>query len=398
MSLLQQLQQAKDYLKRDKLHLASELFEKILYEDSENIDALVGMAKISLLMDLTEDAQNFAMKALDVKGDYPETWLILGLIMEEKDLEKSLEYLKMALDLQPDSALFNYQLSRVLAKAHYIEDALIPLRVALKKVPNDIDALMLQGRIYRDLDAQKDAILSFQKVIQHDERHLPAYLELIELLVLEGEFELALEVIVEARRSCGSNLMLDTKESELQAFVGNWDRAAELMEFIIKRQPDSTQAWLNMGVFQLLQEDFEGAEKAFWKAQATDETHWEPWFFLGELYEASELPQKAEESYRQALELNPNEWKILNNLALLIMHEDENLTKEAINLLQGAIALHPDNEAPIINLALACFKAHDYKTASKLTIALDEFPSLPLNIQTMLKNLKEELQKVGMPQ
>ncbi len=394
MTVSKLLRQARQYFEREQFDLAAEIYEKILYQEPENIEALLGIAKISYKTNFLQDAKKFCLKISEIQPENPELWLLMGLIFEDEDPEKALEYLKMALDLAPNSPLHKYHFARVLAKNGYLEDARILVEDAIKQVPDDLDLRMLEARIYRDLDAPRDAIFALQKAIELSPHHLPAYLELVDILVLEGEVDLALDMLTEARANCGSSLQLDVKESGLRAFVGDWDRAAELSANIVRRVPDSSQAWINHGVFLSLQGDLEGAEKAFWHAQKADESNWEPWFLLGEIYEAADLSEKAEEAYRQAMELDPLQWKPLNNLALFLMKENPSATKEAITLLQKAIQLDASQPEPIINLALACFKIADYDTAQKLLDELREFDSLPENILVMMENLQEELNDV----
>src|SRR4029453_2467452 len=85
---------------------------------------------------------------------------------------------------------------------------------------------------------------------------------------------------------------------------------------------------------------------------------WEAWFHLGNLYEAIPKEQEAEDAYRKAVELAPDNWKPLTNLAgLLIQMNDPAKNSAAVPLLEKALTLAPKGDWRVhYNLALAYTK------------------------------------------
>lgn len=389
MSVETRLQQARSFLEQDKLHLAANIYEDLLKEHPENIDALLGSARICLQTDLRHEARSFCAEVLELEPELSEAWTLLALGFEEEDLEKALEYAEQAVELEAN-AFSLFHAARLGGQVGLFEESLQWALQARDLAPSDVDAWMLVGRLFRSVGAVREALEVWQHILREAPRTLTAYLELAELLVEQSEVELALETLTEARRCCGSNALLELRESHLQALLGQWGRAAELAETVRKRFPDSAEAWVNVGLFRLMEKEPEAAEEAFRQSLQLNAEQWEAPFYLGELTNAAGLSEQAERWYRKALTAAPEHWASWNNLGLLLM-TDEARTAEAAECFAKSLDSEPTQPEPLLNLGLAYFKNRELKHAAEICTQLEQHPLLTDELRLATTHLREEI-------
>ncbi|MCB9644422.1 MAG: tetratricopeptide repeat protein [Myxococcales bacterium] len=370
MDIEQRLQKAQVALERDALDEAAEIYEAILYETPEQVDALKGVSRIALSTEQFYEAQRFAERALQFAPKDAEALLLQGLSFEEEEPNRAIEMLLAATKKAKDEPLLHYHLARILAKQGYPEDALVQVTIARKLVPEDLDILLLSGRIYRDLGAAKEGLEAFQTAIDLAPHQITAYVELAELLLQQGEVGMALETLQVGRECTGQDIPVLYREMGIAAAQGNWQGALRKADLLTRRLPDSAQAWISFGLLSMMQKDFSRAEKAFENAREVEPSAWQPDFHLGDLYYAGGLADKAVQHFNDSIRKDPQAWSPKNNLALLLLAEAPHRLGEAIELLKETVALAPEEPAPLLNLGLACLKAGDVESANRACRAL----------------------------
>ena len=81
---------------------------------------------------------------------------------------------------------------------------------------------------------------------------------------------------------------------------------------------------------------------------------------LGNIYHDANIIDKAEQYYREALELDPDNRIIKNNLARLLIENNINIA-EGLELVNQALALRPDNYAYQHTKAWGLYKQGEYE-------------------------------------
>ncbi|WP_334383348.1 MULTISPECIES: tetratricopeptide repeat protein [unclassified Bradyrhizobium] len=96
-----------------------------------------------------------------------------------------------------------------------------------------------------------------------------------------------------------------------------------------------------------------------------EKAHWIYWYFRGASYERLGKWPEAEADYLKALELDPDQPSVLNELGFNWV--DRNLKlKEGLALLEKAVKLQPDNGDMLDSLGWAHYRLGDYHEAIKL--------------------------------
>jgi len=138
-----------------------------------------------------------------------------------------------------------------------------------------------------------------------------------------------------------------------------------------KAQLDNTDAdrtvWLELGQMDIRLRRWKDAEDAFNKAGALttkkdDRTYL--LFLRGELAERQKHYEPAEQSFRQALDLDPNSSMTMNYLGYMLADKGSRLT-EALGLIRKAVELEPMNGAYLDSLGWVYFKLGQYELAEE---------------------------------
>lgn len=156
----------------------------------------------------------------------------------------------------------------------------------------------------------------------------------------------------------------------LESETGSWELAAEDFKRAIEIKPDFAHAHYALGyIYHWWANDLEKALEQYRLAAETDKSPSRlvaalAYASTGLIYDSMENYAKAEANWRQALEINPDYVKALQNLGWYIDYLRLGNYEEAITLTQHAIDVNPDHEKPGTELELLCNVGLYYLAAS----------------------------------
>jgi len=194
---------------------------------------------------------------------------------------------------------------------------------------------------------------------------------------------------------------------------GNYTTAEQILKQVIALKPEKVDAYYFLGNTYIKLEKIELAEQNFQKALEIDPQHQaslialidlydktnqpmkriplmeriaeetrdaETWFAVGNLYNQIGNKEKAKESYRKALAIDPEFTGAIVNLSIILF--DEGSYNEAIPYLEKAFEKAPDNTFIAARLATA------YQRSGRTQEAIDKYENVlakdPNNIQAYL--------------
>lgn len=369
------LRKAEEDLARGRLDLAAERYEKVLYANSADVSALVGMARIALATNSFEEARKFAERALSHQSRHPEAAVFGALALEAQgQVEEAWREVSQASQVHSDNFFALFHTGRMLAARGDFDEALIYLDRAMDQNEDDYDVHNLRALVLAEMGDLAEAIDIFRDALKIEPKRLEGYFGLADVLVLANELELAEQVLEQARQTVGNDPVIKQKIAGLKFYSGDITGALNHSERIVKQASNSLQAWLNLGMLRLLNKDVEGAEKALKQARDLAPGHWEPHYQLGVLYDGVSLEEEAIASYSEAARLGPNQWEPHNNLGLLLLaSEDAAMHAKAEQLFRKAIdASGAGLFGPFFNLALALTKQNKTSEALELCNKLSQ--------------------------
>jgi tetratricopeptide (TPR) repeat protein len=179
-----------------------------------------------------------------------------------------------------------------------------------------------------------------------------------------GRPEEAQKVVLEAARRFPSDLDLRVLQGEVLIVRGDFPKAREFYQALLKDQKDSPEAYARVSEALVRQKRFDEAERILRdgiRLHPSDDTLL---FTRGAAMERMGRFGEAERSLARAIHLNPKNAMALNYLGYMLADRGVRL-QDSITYVQRALALDPDNPAYLDSLGWAQFKLRQYAAAEK---------------------------------
>ena len=149
--------------------------------------------------------------------------------------------------------------------------------------------------------------------------------------------------------------------AELRLGYGDTGGAMQIFRSLVEEPTVSANARQGFGITLILVGDMDVAIKELTAAVDEDPTLWRAWNAIGAYHDAQDDWEKAEDAYRRALAVRPDEAMILNNLGFSLLMQDK--ADEALAPLQEAMRLAPDSTQIKNNVRLAYARKGEYRRA-----------------------------------
>jgi tetratricopeptide (TPR) repeat protein len=156
------------------------------------------------------------------------------------------------------------------------------------------------------------------------------------------------------------------------------DEAVKKLSALIDAQPGDTRAYLALGGVHAAKKDFKSAadvyDKAVMAIGAPDRSDWNLFYQRGIAHERTKTWPVAEESFKTALKLYPDQPQVLNYLGYSWVDMNKNLD-EALGMIRKAVELRPDDGYIVDSLGWAYYRLGRFdEAASELQKAISLRP------------------------
>jgi tetratricopeptide (TPR) repeat protein len=130
------------------------------------------------------------------------------LVLQGKH-DEGIEYLKKAIECQPDYAFAYYNLGKAYQEKKDFPNAIYNLMFALNYEPDDVYAVNVLGRMFLDVGLNDRALRTFDQVLQEfDAEDRFALLGKAQALEAMGEYEKAMTILQHARKLAADDKMM----------------------------------------------------------------------------------------------------------------------------------------------------------------------------------------------
>jgi tetratricopeptide (TPR) repeat protein len=213
--------------------------------------------------------------------------------------QQSIDSYKKALAIDPDSVVTKERLAEIYAASRHIRDAVIEAQDVLKADPNNVDAHRLLARIYvrtlGDMSAGEGQQENIEKAV--------------------AEFQAILKI---DPTDAYSALWL----ARLYRFENRHEEAEQVLRGLIQREPDNGPALEQLS--QLLIDEGRSQEAIdLLTRTAGDSSSPDVYDLLGDAYTQAKDYPKAEDAYRKAIELDPDDPGHRHGLAQALLSENK---------------------------------------------------------------------------
>jgi tetratricopeptide (TPR) repeat protein len=319
-------QQACALIHQGKLEQAEAIFHDLVATGSSQATVYGNLGAICGARRKYDEAIGHLNKALEIKPDYPEAHVNLGVALQNQgNFTAAIAAFNSALAYKPNDASAYTNLGTTLRLQGDQAAAITAFNTALSLRPNAANAHIGLGIALQEQGDRSAAITAFRKAIALQPDHPDAY----------------------------NNLAIALQENgDLPSAIAAYGKALAI-------KPDNAQAYSNLGNALQEQGDLAAAITAYNKSIELTPSYQDAYYNRAIALQAQGHLAAAIASCKQALELKPDFFDAHNRLGLALCEQGD--FPAAIASYQKALEIRPDYREAHWNLALITLLLGDYK-------------------------------------
>jgi serine/threonine protein kinase/Tfp pilus assembly protein PilF len=274
---------------------------------------------------------------------------------EPRWIEFGLDRARIVVSQHPTATAY-----RTLAPLHHAvgenEKAVTALEEAVRLAPASAAAHLELAKAYQELRLPEDARRAYQRAINHRPGCWRCHYDFAYFSYLNGEFDAAANEFRQAIRSAPENFRGYNALGGILFGLDRLDEARELFEQSIEIEPITNYSALsNLGTLYYFAARFSDSTQMYLRALEQDDRDYVVWGNLGFAQTYSSDLEKAEESFRRAIEKattlledEPNDALLLSDLASF--HAMIGERDEALAYQESAIAQPPADPEILVTI------------------------------------------------
>ena len=335
-------------------------------------------------------------------------------LLNNNQLDEALKVYRQMAAADPEDASTSVHISEILRRQGKYEEALATVKKAVKKDPDSLEAgynegLLLDvlgrydeaaqvyehmvdltshangaytsdeknnraiflerlGSVYHEQNKVNEAIATYQKMIDlGGENALRGYQSQVDVYRDARMYDKAIEVSRKAVEANPKNRDLKLMLAGELVDQGKEEEGIAMAKGMLNNSVSDREVWIALGQIYTRIHKWKEAEEALNKATpltSKKEDSIYLFFLKGSLAERQKHYEPAEQYFRQALELDPNNAAVLNYLGYMLADKGNRLP-EALKMIRKAVELEPLNGAYLDSLGWAYFKLGQYELAEE---------------------------------
>lgn len=306
--------------------------------------------------DLT-NAENYALKALDLYPDYLDSYSILSSIYflhkeYGKCIEATKKYLRLlkTIESDPTTALaIPYNTLQHTWQAH--------LRTAI---------------VYFQLDKENEGSQALKNAVNCSNNAWEPYLAIGKYFMEQNKFRLAERLLKDGLKNNPKNKDIQYYIAEMYEKSGSSDKALAYFKQILQDYPDEILAQYRLGLLLLKDNQFDKSINSFKSVTNKDPQHIGALFNLAIAYERAGNTNQARDTYNDILTIRPENPEVIIRLGTLYLSES-NYVKAKQCFLN--------------TLKLDKYLIESHLALSKIYVSIDELESCVASCDELLKCL-----------
>ena len=363
----------------------------------------------------TKDAIAAYKRAADLDPEDVHTMGALAqALLNDNQLDEALKVYHQMADADPEEASNLVRISEILRRQGKYEEALAQVKKAVKKDPDSPEAgynegLLLDvlgrydeaaqiyehmvdltahangaytadeknnraiflerlGSVYHEQNKVDEAIATFQKMVDLGADYaLRGYENEVDVYRDAKLFDKAVDVSRKAAQAEPKNHELKLMLAGELVDQGKDEEGIAMAKGMLNNSADDQKVWTALSQIYTRLRRWKEAEEALNKATPLTTKKDDQIYLLflkGEFEERQKHLEPAEQYFKQALDLDPNNAQVLNYLGYMLADKGTRLP-EAIKMIRKAVELEPMNGAYLDSLGWAYFKLGQYELAEE---------------------------------
>lgn len=262
--------------------------------------------------------------------------------------EKALADFEEALDLAPDNA--NYRLMRAvfLRTRKEFEEALVEVEQVLEQTPDDANALILQGEVFRELGKTEEALESFNQATELAPQAPGPFQSRGEIYREQEKFDQAIEQFNKVIELQPGTVLTLVHRAEAYLYAGRLQEALADAEVVLQKQPLIAAHRIRAEVLAKMDRLQEAIKEMEQVSEAMPEQS-DLKMQLALYYTVNEQPRRAIAVYSEILDNDNDNFLAVRSRGDAYLNIGKHA--EAAADLQRALELEPEDPAVLNNLA-----------------------------------------------
>ena len=202
------------------------------------IKELVKLKRLLIILFLVGSITGVAQ--VDIRKN--ATYFSKGLELKYKDdVQGAIDNFENALKFMPDDAASMFELSEQYVKAGRVEDAFAIIKQAVELEPENKWYQMRLARFYRNFEQYDEFIQVYEGLTAKYPEDIDMLSELIEVYLIAGEYDSALNKLDLLEEQIGSNPLISEQRLEIYKRQGKTKLEIAALQEMIAQQPENTR-------------------------------------------------------------------------------------------------------------------------------------------------------------
>ena len=385
------LERAETALLSRDFALAARLYKSVLKDDENNKEVLIKLGTCYVRANQDEKALGPYLKVLSLdKNNFDALNNLGGIYRRLGRYEESVKVLEAALKLGINTGEVNYNLGHTYKLMGHYDAAAESFYSVIDENPNDVLAYNHLGSIQAARGEYKKALQTYWRGLQIDPNHpILHFNSAISFTSLE-KYEDAINSYENALRTKPGWIEALEGYSALLVQQGNFQKAEEVLNTAIQVTPNNEKLRVQKGNLFFKKRCLAEAEEEYKKAYVLNDCNYDTLNGLTKIYENLERYPEASEMLKQLERISKDKKDIIRRQISLLLYQ--NKLKEAAFLLKNERKKEPEN-VQILNL-LAQFFIRSRETKKELG-CYRLIKDLDPNYITYLRDCGEQHCKIG---
>lgn len=331
------------YMKLKEFQKSIEPFKRALEKEPDNIGTLNSLGTAYMAVGNSEDAIKCYKRALELRPNSPMAYYNIGSAYQiQQNHEEACFYLEKACELDDEDEVFKTALAMSKTKLGCYEEASKIYKSLLLQHPEKENYKYNLVTCFEAMGDLQTAIKMLESMVYVNQKFILPAQKLASLYIKTNQLNKAKEIY--------DNILLKGKVSAetfhqyaiLSSSLCDTDTAERMLKKVIKMNPDIAKAHKDLGIIYLNKRLFDYAEDEFKIAMQLQPNDFEIIFeYANFLYSISKNTE-AERYYQEALDISPDNVLALTFMALnkLILNQLD----EAKAYIEHALKVNPHHE------------------------------------------------------
>ncbi len=341
----------------------------------EDFETYRDLARAYYIISRYDDAKKTMEKGLRLNNEDDEGWNLMGMIYYKLgDLENARYSFERAADLNPKKKKYWSNLAWTMEKLDKFEDAIKYFDKALEIDSKDLRLWYERGICLKHMKRYDDALKSFDAALEIDRKFTKALFEKGDVLILMDKLKEALRVFNSLLEEEPRNPEYLYKRALIRFKKREYEAALKDLEVALTYEKDERYLELKKDVCKALK-DHDCIIKTSREILGINKKNLVAWRDLGSSYESIGKVDSAIATYREALEIFPDNKILLYELKDILLKNER--YADAVEVCKGILGISPEDSQNLKDLGLALFQMKKYEEAKQYLLRSAEINKNP---------------------